>query len=105
MNNRAILSPDAQADIRSIVIWYQRTDPALASRFRLEILGTLRRIEQFPYAFARRYGTLRHAVLKKFPYIIYYALVKSTVLVGAIIHERRVRVVLIERINGYDKPP
>ena len=104
MNYRVILSPGARADIRSIVLWYHPTDPNLAFRFSLEALDTLHRIKQFPYAFALRYGTLRHAVLKTFPYVIYYSLIDSKVLVAAIVHQRRVRGLLVERGNGHDNP-
>jgi plasmid stabilization system protein ParE len=101
MNHRVILSPDAKADFSAIVLWYLRTDPKLAFRCSLEILDTLRRIKQFPYASPLRYGSLRCAVLKDFPYVIYYSVNKIKVSVRAIIHQRRVGGLRADRSNGH----
>src|SRR5689334_2876980 len=74
MNIRVILSPDAKEDISSVIEWYYRADPNLASRFEQETLTTLHRIGQFPYGFRIMNGTVRQALLKRFPYAVYYSL-------------------------------
>lgn len=89
MNTRVILSPDAKADIRSVIEWYYRADPNLAFRFDKETLTTLDHIRQFPYSFRVRNGTIRQARLKRFPYAIYYRLKSNSVLVVAVVHQRR----------------
>jgi len=73
MNYRIVLSPDAQADIGSVIQWYDRIDPKLALRFRLEMRTTLRRITHLPHAFPIVANVFRRSVLNRFPYSVYYS--------------------------------
>jgi plasmid stabilization system protein ParE len=89
MNQYIVLSPDAKADIDSAVLWYRRIDPNLAVRYTAETLATLHRIKQFPYRFPIITSSVRRALLKRFPYYIYYSFVSSRVSVIAVVHHRR----------------
>src|SRR6185369_12159651 len=89
MNQYIVLSPDAEADIDSAVLWYHRIDPNLAVRFTAEALATLHRIKQFPYRFPIIKGSLRRGLLKRFPYYIYYSFLSSRISVVAVVHHRR----------------
>jgi len=89
MKYRVILSPDAEAGIGSAVRWYQRTDPDVALRFLLETRATIKRIRQYPNSFPRISGVIRRAVLHRFPYSIFFALMKEFVIVMAIRHQRQ----------------
>ena len=89
MKRRIILSPDAEADIASIIAWYQRIELSLGSRFKAEASATLRRIAQFPYQFPLIKGKFRRARLNRFRYAILFSLEKEGVFVRTIIHERR----------------
>jgi len=79
MNYHIVLSLDAKADIRSARWWYRRIDPDLARRFSLEGRTTVRRIAQFPYQFPLINGIVRQALLKRFPYAMYYRLYSKLV--------------------------
>ena len=100
MNYRVILSPDAKADISSAVRWYQRRDPKLAFSFMLEVLAIRRRISQYPYQFPLINGKVRRALLKGFPYSVYYSLDNRTISVIAVLHQRRANTLWLERGNG-----
>jgi len=100
MNIRVILSPDAKADISSTIEWYHRADPNLASRFEKETFTTLHRIGQFPYGFPVMNGTVRQALLKRFPYAVYYSLGSKNAWVTALLHQRRSDSAWIIRGNG-----
>ena len=89
MKYRIVLSPDAQSDIGSVSRWYQRIDPNLAFRFRVEMRTTLRRIRQLPYAFPRVAGVFRQASLNRFPYLVYYSVKSDVVNIRAVLHKRR----------------
>ena len=89
MNYRIVFSPDADADINSIVRWYQNIDPNLAVRFRMEIDTVQRRIKRIPHAFPIRTGGYRRARLNRFPYFIYYSVEMNIVIVDAVVHQRR----------------
>ena len=89
MKYRIIFSPDAKADISSAVRWYERKDPSLAFRFLLEMRAIKRRITKYPYTFPIIKGVIRRALLKRFPYYIYFSLNYELVSVIAVVHQRR----------------
>lgn len=99
MTRRIILSPDAEADLNSAIIWYQRVEVSLGSRFKAETRATLRRITQFPYQFPLIKGKFRRARLNGFRYDILFSLEKEVVFVRAIVHERRADSVWMGRGN------
>jgi len=89
MKYRIVPSPDAEADVNSASWWYWRIDSDLASRFVAEGRATAARIAQFPYRYPVLYGSVRRALLKRFPYAIYYLLDCDEVSIIAVLHQRR----------------
>jgi len=100
MKYRIVLSPDAQADIGSVIQWYDRIDPKLALRFGLEMRAIMRRITQLPYAFPRVASVFRRAMLIRFPYLVYYSVKLDVVNVRAVLHQRRSVPVWMDRTNS-----
>lgn len=100
MKYRSVLSPGAKAEIRSAARWYQRIDPNLAFRFRQETFATLRRIEKSPYHFRIVDGKTRRALLKHFPYSIFFTLKKHGPFVIAVVHQRRSDTIWRDRTNS-----
>src|SRR5215213_10341755 len=101
MSCRIVLSPDAKADIGSAVRWYQRRDLNVAFRFTLETRATVSRIARSPYQFPCIKGSIRRALLKRFPYSIYYTLNKDgAAFVFAVLHQRRNHSIWMDRGNG-----
>jgi putative addiction module component (TIGR02574 family) len=74
--------------------WHQ------AFRFLLDIRATRRRIEQFPYQFPVVENTTGRALLKHFPYAMYFYLNVDHLSVTAIVHQRRNLTVWMDRGNG-----
>ena len=99
MKFHSIPSPDAEADIDSASRWYQQIDPDLAVRFALETLTTLRRIKRFPYQFPVIEGITRRALLKRFPYSIYFDLNGDEASVIAVVHQRRSDTIWMDRVK------
>jgi hypothetical protein len=99
MRFHSILSPDAEAELDSAVRWYQRIDRNLGFRFRLETLATLRRIKIFPYQFPVIKSATRRAILKRFPYSIFFTLKKDGPFVIAVVHQRRSDTIWTDRIH------
>lgn len=97
MNYRIVPSPDAEADARSASWWYKQIDPNLASRFAVESRATVARISQFPYQFPLVNGTVRRALLKRFPYAIYYSLKSDEAKIMTVLHQRRSDVIWKQR--------
>src|SRR5690349_19053305 len=99
MKYRIALSPDANEDFSSTVLWYLNIDPELASRFIEELDDHTQRIKRMPYAFPVYSGAFRRAQLRRFPYWIYYFVGTNVVKVEAIFHERRSDLAWITRTN------
>lgn len=89
MKYRIVLSPGANADYSSVVGWYLNINPDLASGFVVEIDTILQRLVRMPYSFPVLSGAFRQALLKRFPYTIYYFVKMNVVVVSAIFHQRR----------------
>ena len=97
MKYRSVLSPGAKADINSAVRWYQRIDLDLDFRFKLDVRATLRRIQTFPYQFPIISSIARRALLKHFPYSVYFRLNIDQASVIAVVHQRRNPIVWMDR--------
>ena len=89
MKYHVILSPDVQAGISSAFRWYHHANPHAAFRFLLKTEATIKRIRQYPNSFTRVSGVIRRAVLHRFPYSLYFGLMKEFVVLMAIRHQRQ----------------
>lgn len=76
-----ILSPDAEADIQSASRWYYTKEKSLFFRFRTETRLTLNRIARYPLQFPLVHKSIRRAVMRRFPYRIYFTVSEYSVLV------------------------
>lgn len=86
---RIILSPDAEAHINAIKLWYYHKEASLSFQFAAEVQFTLSLIAQYPYAFPLVKRGVRRALMKDFPYLILFALKGRTVSVIAVLHQHR----------------
>ena len=89
MKYRVILSPDAEAGTSSAFRWYQLANPDAAFRFLSKTNAAINRIRQYPNSFPCVSGVIRRAVLHRFPYSIFFVLMKEFVIVMAIRHQRQ----------------
>jgi len=89
MPHRVILSPGAKEDIRSAIRWYVNKQLNLPLRFAADTKTTLRRLARNPYQFPLVNHLQRRALLKRFPYAIYFTVSAGAVLVTAVLHQRR----------------
>jgi len=79
----------AEADLKETKAWYDQVRPGLGVEFQLCVDETMARIKQFPNAAPIVTLTIRRALIKRFPYGIFYLSQPSLVQVLAIIHSSR----------------
>ena len=89
MIHHLILSPDAYGHIRSATRWYVLKEINLPGRFLAELDEILDSIAENPYRFRRVRGSVRRALMKRFPYSVYFVLAVDTVYVAGILHQRQ----------------
>jgi plasmid stabilization system protein ParE len=89
MQPRLLLAPEAQADLAEAYAWYESQRGGLGSEFLAEVAVVLQRIEQMPGAHPIIRGQTRRALVRRFPYAVFYVLDPDVVAVTAVMHGRR----------------
>lgn len=84
-----VFRPQAAAEAQAARTWYEEQKPGLGGRFADAIDAAIRRIALTPSAFPAVHGEIRRAVVRQFPFGIYFRIHGRTVVVIAVIHGRR----------------
>jgi toxin ParE1/3/4 len=69
---RLRLTPEAELDLDEAHLWYHRQAPDRAVAFLAPVDTCLRTIQQYPQAFTLVDPTMRRALVRRFPYGIFY---------------------------------
>jgi plasmid stabilization system protein ParE len=84
-----VISAEAAADIHEAVTWLRDISPNLPVRFETELEHVYAAILDYPQIYPVVYKTFRRALLRRFPYSVFYILDASFVLIVAVIHQSR----------------
>lgn len=83
------LISEAVLDLEEIFLWYEKEAVNLGFRFLDSFSETVDRLKANPYHAFNVIDTTRRAIIKKFPYIIYYAVEKDHIVVFAVLHQSK----------------
>jgi plasmid stabilization system protein ParE len=86
---RLEFSPEASADVAEAFSWYEAQRLGLGTEFEAELDRTLGLITAMPAAGRVVYRTLRRALVRRFPFAIYYILGADLIEIRAVLHGRR----------------
>jgi plasmid stabilization system protein ParE len=89
MNYALVFRPEVRKEIDEVYSWYESQQPGLGDNFLEQIDEALDRICQMPESYPAVYRDVRRAVVRRFPYAIYYRIVSSRVIITAVFHGRR----------------
>ena len=89
MPRRVVLEPWARADVAEAFVWYEQQRAGLGSEFLAEIARILTTIEQHPEQHAIVRGQTRRALVRRFPYGVFYIIDRDDIAVTAVMHGRR----------------
>jgi toxin ParE1/3/4 len=84
-----VLSPAARSEFSEAVEWYENQRDGLGLEFQEAVDRVFVSISNNPSIHARVLRQCRRAVLKKFPYCVYYQETSASVLVIAVFHSSR----------------
>ena len=84
-----VVRPAAAADIEDAVDWYERQREGLGTEFLEAVYLALESIAQNPQRAPLIHRDVRRALLRRFPYGIYYRVYPDLVVVVACMHGRR----------------
>ncbi|MFS8069451.1 MAG: type II toxin-antitoxin system RelE/ParE family toxin [Byssovorax sp.] len=91
--SRLVVRPSAELDIRDATDWYEDEEVGLGAQFVDELRHVIRRISELPSQFPDVGRGARRALLKRFPYAIYFLLRdegdERAVVILAVLHQRR----------------
>ncbi len=100
MKSRVVLRRAAELDLEAIEDWYDREEPGLGAEFREAFSELVGRIGANPLAFPERYRGSRRALLRRFPYIVWYRLFEDSAIILACLHAKRDPHVTRARLRG-----
>ena len=81
--------PAAEAEYHEAILYYSSIDPKLGMFLVEEIEGAVERARQFPEAYGRVYGEVRHVLTYRFSYSILYEVLRGEVFIWAVMHSSR----------------
>jgi len=83
---RLRLTPEAELDLDDAYSWYRAQAPGLAANF-LAVVGTcFGSIRRHPEAYQLVDATMRRALLRRFPYAVFYEVGAIQIVVYAVFH-------------------
>lgn len=86
---RLLVRGAAEADIAEAARWYEQRAPGLGSEFLRAVDVTLAEIVRMPERYPVVRGTARRALMRRFPYSVFFVATPDFVSVIACLHERR----------------
>src|SRR6266550_3581974 len=89
MTPRLLLEPEAEAEFLAAGSWYAERNPAIAAASRASGARTLEAADRAPHQSPIGLRDIRKALVRTFPYVVYYVVLPDVISVIAIIHGRR----------------
>jgi toxin ParE1/3/4 len=92
-----IIRPLTESDLLEAQEWYEAQQPGLGREFREAVDGSIRSLAESPRIYPVVYRGARRALVRRFPYSIYFVLAADAVFVLACLHGKRHRRLLARR--------
>jgi toxin ParE1/3/4 len=89
VSRRLILRPEAEAEMADAFDWYEQRVPGLGEEFLLCVDAVLNSILRNPLQFPRVHRTARRAIMRRFPYEVFFVEDEEYVVVLSVFHAKR----------------
>ena len=83
------LGAESQHDVEDAVAWYEAQRQGLGERFLDGLDRLFKRVVENPRQFPAIETEVRRALMRRFPYAIYFVVLPESILVIAVLHVRR----------------
>lgn len=84
-----LVTDEAEEDIQDAADWYNLADSGLEAEFIRAVEACLESIKRNPNQYPIVYKDVHRALLRKFPYGVFYFVINDTVIVQACFHTSR----------------
>jgi plasmid stabilization system protein ParE len=81
--------PEAEEEFNNAVDYYEDISPGLGYDFALEVHSTIKRVVEFPKAWAVLEGDVRRSLVSRFPYGILYSEERDEIFILAVMNLHR----------------
>jgi plasmid stabilization system protein ParE len=81
--------PEAEEEVIDTARWYDGQRPGLGDEFLARLDNLLDAIDSRPESFQQVFQDIRRAVMRRFPYCIYFRIREHDLTVIAVLHGRR----------------
>ncbi len=89
MSLPVIFRPEAQADLEETYAWYEEQRAGLGEDLLLCMEDALSKIRRHPEAYPEMHKGVRRALIRRFPYGVFYLVEEEAIVVIAVFHSRR----------------
>lgn len=86
MRFNVIINPEAINDIEILAEWYESKAKGLGTKFYKDVKKNIKLLHRNANSFAIRYNNVHCINIKKFPCLIHYRIIETTVIIYGIIH-------------------
>lgn len=89
MNLRLVVRPQAEAELQAARDWYDTQRSGLGQDFVDQVRETIVSVAERPASFPKVHGEVRRAILRRFPYGVFFRTTTEDIVILGIIHGRR----------------
>src|SRR5260370_15865731 len=89
MPARLVIAPEAELDITEAYIWYESRRAGLGEEFLSSVDACIERIRREPMIYSIVHEAYRRALIRRFPYAIFFEYAEAIVTVYAVFHTSR----------------
>jgi plasmid stabilization system protein ParE len=89
MSYEIIVRPEAAREVQEAFDWYEEKSEGLGLEFLRAADACMAGIKRNPLAYATMYQDTRRALLRKFPYALFYVVREERIIVLACFHAKR----------------
>ena len=86
---RLVSQPSTDLDIEGAFQWYENEQIGLGLEFLDELRATYNLIVDGPFKYPHLRSNIRRALLKRFPYAVFFAIENEVIVVVAVLHTSR----------------
>ncbi len=87
--HRLVAEPRADLDVAATFDWYEKEQGGLGRAFLAELGAAYDRIAGGPLVYQDLRAGIRRALLRRFPYAVYFAIESDAIVVLAVLHVGR----------------
>ena len=89
MNSRFIIRPEAESEMAHAFDWFEERVSGLGSEFLLCIDAVFDAIQRNPQQYPLVHRTVRRAIIRRFPYEVFFVEDNERIVVLSVLHARR----------------